>query len=153
MNEFERETLVELTQAPSKFRTSITALARGLPDVLTSSVALDPPSAQRQHQRRLIPAEIAQLVAEYQNGHDMQVLARTWGLHRTTVAAHLQRAGVVLRRQGLSPAQTTQAIALYIEGWSCQRLGERFGCSAETVRQDLMRQGVQLRSPWDRGGS
>lgn len=81
----------------------------------------------------------------------MQSLAKTWDLHRTTVAAHLQRAGVNLRRQRLAAEQLPQGVTLYVEGWSCHRLSERFGCSAETVRQELKRQGVRVRSPWDRG--
>lgn len=143
--------VVELTRATSKFRARLIALARGLPELLGRPVVPAPPFAQRQHQRRLDPDEVAQLVAEYEAGDDMTVLAKTWSLHRTTVALHLQRAGVALRRQGLNPTQIDQAVRLYAEGWSCLRLGERFGCSAETVRQELKRHGVRLRSPWDRG--
>jgi hypothetical protein len=88
-----------------------------------------------------------QLVAEYLSGASMLSLAQRWGLHRTTVAAHLRRAGVEVkqRREWLD-----EAIRPYEDGWSCQRLGERFGCDDETMRQTPQRHGVQLRSPFDR---
>ena len=80
----------------------------------------------------------------------MKHLAKRWGVHRTTVAAHLQRAGVALRRQGLSDQQLGEAVHLYDHGWSLQRLAERFGCDAETVRSYLKRAEVRRRSPWER---
>jgi DNA-binding CsgD family transcriptional regulator len=80
----------------------------------------------------------------------MHELADRWGLHRTTVAGHLRRAGVALRRRGIPTERLTEAISLYGEGWSCQRLAERFGCDDETVRQALKRTGVTLRAPWER---
>ena len=108
------------------------------------------PVRQRQIQRRLTPDQVEQLVAEYQAGDDMHELADRWGLHRTTVAGHLRRAGVALRRRGIPTERLTEAISLYGEGWSCQRLAERFGCDDETVRQALKRTGVTLRAPWER---
>jgi transposase-like protein len=106
--------------------------------------------AARQHQRRLSPEQIEQLVAAYQAGEDMKTLAARWQLHRTTVAGHLVKAGIELRRQGLPDNRLRDAAQLYSEGWSCARLAERFDCNAETVRQRLKAAGVQLRSPWER---
>jgi hypothetical protein len=65
----------------------------------------------------------------------MQKLARSWRLHRTTMAAHLRRAGVAARHRGTPIAQLGEAERLYGEEWSCQRLAERYGCDDETVRQ------------------
>ncbi len=90
------------------------------------------------------------MVAEYQAGAAMKVLAQSWGLHRTTVAAQLRRAGVSLRRQGVPDERLAEAVRLYGEGWSCQRLAERYDCDDETVRQTLKRAGVRLRVPWQR---
>jgi lambda repressor-like predicted transcriptional regulator len=101
-------------------------------------------------QRRLAAEQIAHLVSEYEAGDDMAVLGLRWGLHRTTVAAHLRRAGVKLRRQGVSDESLDEAVRLYGEGWSLQRLAERYGCDDETVRQALKRAGVRLRKPWER---
>lgn len=80
----------------------------------------------------------------------MHELAGAWQLHRTTVAAHLRRAGVPLRRRGLSAEQRAEAVQLYAGGWSCQRLAERYHCDDETVRQQLKSAGVRLRRPWER---
>jgi Homeodomain-like domain-containing protein len=87
--------------------------------------------------------QVERLVAEYEAGDDMAALAARWGLHRTTVAALLRRAGVKLRRQGIPGEQLDEAVRLYAEGWSCQRLAERYGCDDETVRQALKQAGVR----------
>lgn len=47
-----------------------------------------------QRQRRLNPAEVDQVVAEYESGAPMVELACRWNIHRTTVAAHLDRRGI-----------------------------------------------------------
>jgi DNA-directed RNA polymerase specialized sigma24 family protein len=114
--------------------------------------ALGPLSASStpRRQRRLTPDQAAELVAEYQAGADLKELAARWGVHRTTVAGHLGRAGVELRRQGLSEDQVDEAVRLYGEGWSLQRLAERYDCDDETVRQRLKAAGVVLRRPWER---
>ncbi|MGI8614813.1 MAG: hypothetical protein ACR2KL_12855 [Nocardioidaceae bacterium] len=97
-----------------------------------------------------MPDQVAELVAEYQVGANMHELAIRWQIHRTTVAGHLRRASVKLRRQGLSEEQLDEAVRLYGVGWSCQRLAERFSCDDETVRQRLKAAGVRLRAPWER---
>jgi DNA-directed RNA polymerase specialized sigma24 family protein len=107
-------------------------------------------ASTRPTQRRLSARQTAELVAEYQAGADMKELAVRWQAHRTTVAAHPRRAGVELRRQGLSEEQVDEAARLYGEGWSLQRLADRFGCDAETVRTYLRSTGTRLRRPWER---
>jgi hypothetical protein len=101
-------------------------------------------------QRRLRPKQVEQLAAEYQAGDSMLHLAKRWQLHRTTVAEHLQRAGISVRQRGIPVAQLDDAIGLYREGWSCQRWAERYDCDDETVRQTLRRAGITLRKPWER---
>ncbi len=56
-------------------------------------------------QRNLSQDEITQLVAEYLAGDDIKIVAIRWGIHRTTVTSHLTRAGVPLRRHGLTSEQ------------------------------------------------
>ena len=73
----------------------------------------------------------------------MAVLAARWGLHRTTVAAHLSRARVTLRQQGISADRIADAVRMYGEVWSCQRLAERFHCDDETVRKSLKEAGAR----------
>jgi hypothetical protein len=108
------------------------------------------PVRSRQIQRRLIAEQIEQLVHKYEGGDNMTMLAARRGLHRTTVAGLLRRAGVTLRRQGVPAEPLSEAARLYAAGWSCQRLVECYGCDAETVRQALRHAGVVLRAPWDR---
>jgi hypothetical protein len=55
----------------------------------------------------------------------MLQLAKSWHLHRTTVAEHLRRAGVAVRQRGLPAERLDEAVRLYAEGWSCQRLAQR----------------------------
>ena len=105
---------------------------------------------ERQVQRRLTAEQVDQLRSEYRAGASMKDLAKQWRLHRTTVAAHLRRGGVALRRQGVPDARLSEAVRLYGEGWSCQRLAERHSCDDETVRQALKRAGGPLRAPWER---
>jgi lambda repressor-like predicted transcriptional regulator len=125
-------------------------LAAALPALLRRRPHRAKPAKQRQTQRRLTPEQVEQLIAGYQGGDDMTVLATRWDLHRTTVAAHLTRAGVELRRQGVPPERIDEASRLYGEGWSLQRLAERFHCDDKTVRQALQRPGVRLQAPWER---
>ncbi len=89
-------------------------------------------------------------MAEHQAGADMKELAERWSVHRTTVAGQLRRAGVALRRQGLSYEHLREAVRLYGEGWSLHRLSQRYECDAETVRTYLSGAGLRMRKPWER---
>lgn len=80
----------------------------------------------------------------------MHVLATRYGIHRHSVRAHLDRAGVVVRPRGLTDLQTDEAVRLYVAGWSLTKLAERLGCDHETVRRALKLRGVVLRKPWER---
>ncbi len=142
--------VVALAGGSSKLTSLLRRLAEELPALLRRRPRRAQPAKTRQTQRRLTRERINQLVREYEAGEDMAVLAAGWSLHRTTVAAHLRRAGVQLRRQGVPSEQLGEAIRLYRTGWSCQRLAERYGCDDETVRQSLKRGGVTLRKPWER---
>lgn len=134
-----------LTDHLSRLRNQLSPLL-----TVTDEPVARPGSSPRLLQRRLTLLEIHQLLAEYQSGYSMKVLAVRWGLHRTTVAGHLRRGDVRLRRQGVSDADLDEAARLYEEGWSCLRLADRYDCAGETVRQGLIQAGVQLRAPWER---
>ena len=141
---------MELTGQSSNQNALFSRLAKALPALLRRKKLRAKPARQRQVQRRLTAQQVEQLVAEYMAGDDMTVLAARWGLHRTTVAGHLRRADIVLRRQGIPAESMDEAIRLYGEDWSCLRLAERYGCDDETVRKTLKRAGVHLRKPWER---
>ena len=102
------------------------------------------------HHRKLSAAQIGQLVEQYQAGATVYELATAFKIHRVTASQHLQRSGVVMRRQGLSDADTVTAADLYAEGWSLARIGERFGVAHTTVRRALLVVGVRMREPWER---
>lgn len=140
---------VALTGASSSFRTHVRRLTDALPG-LGSHRRHHEPAGQRQVQRRLTADQVEQLITEYRAGADMNEIAASWGVHRTTVAAQLRRASVELRRQGIRADKLADAVRLYNDGWSCQRLAEHYNCDDETVRHALKRASVQLRASWER---
>jgi DNA-directed RNA polymerase specialized sigma24 family protein len=101
-----------------------------------------------QTQRRLKPHQVAELAEAYRSGKTMKELASAFGIHRTTVTAHLHEQGVSLR--GAGQLDAAEVARLYEEGWSSRELGETFGVSANTVLRFLRQTGVPIRPP--RGG-
>jgi DNA-binding transcriptional ArsR family regulator len=99
-----------------------------------------------QVQHRLDPSRVAELVASYQDGATIDDLAERFGVHRTTVMAHLDRSGVKRRQRGIEAASLPGAIRLYEAGWSLARVGERLGVDGETVRTTLRKAGVPIRA-------
>jgi transposase-like protein len=79
----------------------------------------------RQAQRRLTPAELAMLVAEYEAGARVCELAKVYDLHRTTVARHVARAGKT--RPVMTDAQIDEAVRLYGDGWTLHNVGQHLG--------------------------
>jgi hypothetical protein len=53
--------------------------------------------------RVLKSAEILELITKYQDGATIYTVGRRYGIHPTTVSAHLRRHGVQ-RRGGIAPA-------------------------------------------------
>src|ERR1700694_4191046 len=62
-------------------------------------------------QRHVRPSQevVARLVSEYEAGATVYELAASQGMHRTTVANHLRKAGLRLRLDGLQPDEINQA--------------------------------------------
>jgi len=69
-------------------------------------------------QRLLSTDQINQLVAEYQQGATQAELADRFGMHRRTIAAHLDCAGVLRRSAGWDDTTLAEAAALYESGAS-----------------------------------
>jgi hypothetical protein len=105
------------------------------------------PETILQVQRRLLPAEILELVSRYGARESVRGLAAAYGVHPTTVASHLERHGVQRRPniRNLSDDEVNEAARLYGVGASLEHLGSRFSISAETVRKELRAAGVQRR--------
>lgn len=75
----------------------------------------------------------------------MNDIAREWNLHRTTIAAELQRAGMVQLPKGMSADQIDQAVELYGSGLSLAVVGSQLGFTARTIRAELLRRDLKLR--------
>ena len=97
----------------------------------------------RQAQRRLSPAELEALIAEYEAGGRVCELAKVYGVHRTTVAKHVARAGKT--RPVMTEAQIDAAVLLYRDGWTLHNLGQRFGVADQTIRRVLVERAVTIR--------
>ena len=67
--------------------------------------------ALRQAQRRLAPAELEALIAEYEAGARVCELAKACDLQRTMVARHVARAGKT--RPVMTETQIDEAVVLY----------------------------------------
>ena len=83
----------------------------------------------------------------YLAGANATRLAARFGVHRTTVASHVQRAGHRMRGQSMTAAEVDTAAALYVGGWSTARIGDELGFDGSTVWRALRRHGLSLRTP------
>jgi hypothetical protein len=61
--------------------------------------------------------EVTELIKEYECQVRIEDLAHRFGIHRLTVAAHIQRHGVELRRKGPTREDIPVAASLYGQGW------------------------------------
>ena len=125
-----------------------TSVREQLNRILTAPPRFSPDQPQpvkRQKQRRLDPAEQAELVAAYEAGATVFGLAEQFQIHRATVSIILERHSVARRYQPLESESAEALIALYAEGWSLVRVGQRFGVSSSTVRNMLNRAGITCR--------
>jgi transposase-like protein len=123
----------------------------GVPEaIIAQTGAVDPASVRLQvrENRKLSPAEVAELVDTYQAGASQRELTRRFGLHEQTVRAHLRRQGVTLRLQRvLTDTQEAEAVRLYVEEvWSLAELAARFEVGQTAIRSVLMRRGVARRA-------
>lgn len=94
-------------------------------------------------QWRLSQPEVKALLADYEAGQQVGELARAYGIHRTTVSAHVARAGKT--RQRLTEAQVEEAIRLYEQGQSLRVVGQYLDVSDKMVRRALHDSGVTVR--------
>jgi lambda repressor-like predicted transcriptional regulator len=99
----------------------------------------------RQTQRRFTAAEADEIAEQYRAGQTMNQLARTYSVHRRTIAHCLLKQEVPLRQVGLSPEHIAPAATLYRSGWSLARIGDKYGTTDMTVRRALAIHGVPIR--------
>ena len=98
-------------------------------------------------QRRLSPTDIDDLVEAYKAGATISQLAVEFGIHRTTVAGHLDRRGLPRQseRTAWDEQILTRAAELYATGFSLADVADQFGIDAQTVANRLRRAGVAVR--------
>jgi transposase-like protein len=106
------------------------------------------PQPTRRDARRLNPDEIDELVATYRSGATVPQLVEEFGLHRTTVLAHLERRNVPRRPHVAKLTRDDIGLAadLYKRGQSLAAIGRAFGVNAETIRKGLLQAGVAIRA-------
>jgi AraC-like DNA-binding protein len=97
-----------------------------------------------QVQRRLVPGEIDEMLGAYESGQTILALAERFQVSRTTVMAHLRRAGVETRYNRLD-GRLDEATRLYERGWSLARVAQHFNVSAGSVLNAFNRAGVPTR--------
>lgn len=93
----------------------------------------------------LSPAQVDELVAMYQAGATLVEVGERFSVHRRTVAAHLVRRSVPIRRRGLDESHLAKAVDLYVSGLTLMEVGLRFGVSQQSVRRALVAEGVVIR--------
>jgi AraC-like DNA-binding protein len=99
-------------------------------------------------QRRLSPIDIDDLISAYQAGATISQLAVEFGIHRTTVAGHLDRHGVARHNEQRvwDDQILRQAAELYATGLSLADVADQFGIDAQTVANRFRRAGLPVRS-------
>ena len=86
-----------------------------------------------------------EIAARYQEGATLYDLAVEFGCHRTTVAARLKKAGIVMRGQSPTSESIDSMVLLYASGLSLVEVSKRLGFSANTVRNCLQARRIQTR--------
>jgi hypothetical protein len=94
--------------------------------------------------RRLSAHEVEALLADYEAGGRVGELAKVYGIHRTTVSAHVARAGKT--RGQLTEARADEAVRLYEQGWSLRAVGRHLDVADKAIRRVLDSRAVALRA-------
>jgi DNA-binding transcriptional ArsR family regulator len=89
-------------------------------------------------QRRLTSAQIEQLVLDYKAGvGSVYILARNYGVDRSTVSGHLRAAGLRLGRLPLTDAEVERAASLRADGSSFNEIGRAMKRDPKTIKKAL----------------
>lgn len=106
------------------------------------------PFSSNQVLKRLLTAEVDELVEGYRAGGRVDDLAQRFGVHRTTVMTHLRRRHITPRPilTAWDQGALTVAADLYTNGQSLASVAARFGINPSTVANRFRRAGVTIRS-------
>lgn len=102
----------------------------------------------RQKQVRLRPDQVDELVEAYLAGALQHELTARFGIHDTTLRAHLRKRGVLKERpyRKLRGDMLEQAVELYSSGMSLRAVASEIDLSREATRASLLQAGVRLRA-------
>jgi len=103
------------------------------------------PTERRPRAKKLDLGQAEQLVSAYLGGQSIVGIANELGVHRTTIAHHLARAGVEKRSKSMSAAQIVEAVQDYAAGQSLEQIGNGLGFDSTTVLKELRIRGVRMR--------
>ena len=95
-------------------------------------------------QTLLTPAQVEDLVERHRGGEGVVALAKSYGVHRSTVTAHLDRRGA-RRHLGLTDEQVQRAGRLYLRGLTLDEIAAELGTSQRTVGRAVASLGVPRR--------
>ncbi|NJC22175.1 hypothetical protein BJ994_001251 [Arthrobacter pigmenti] len=98
---------------------------------------------------RITAEQSTHLIAEYQEGVPVQVLAGKYRIHRGSASQHLRDKGIPVRQRGMPEGLVEEDIRLYEQGCSLEAIGRHMDVSANTVRKRLIEAGVKMRSSYD----
>lgn len=90
--------------------------------------------------------QVDELVARYREGATLVELAAVFGIHRRTVAEHLARREVPIRRGGIDPSRFHEVADLYDSGLTLIEVGVKVGTGPDAVRHALVQHGVSIRA-------
>ena len=99
-------------------------------------------------QTLLRPEQVDDLVTRYRDGATLVQLASLFGIHRRTVAEHLTRRNIPIRRGSFDPSRIHEAADLYLSGLTLAEVGVKVGAGPQAVRRALASQAS--RSDWRR---
>jgi transposase-like protein len=118
----------------------------GMRPTARASTTAEQPRPSRT-QKRLLRVEVDELIAAYKAGDGVEELAERFGVHRTTVRAHLDRRKIERRTvpTAWDHDDLTAAEAIYASGESLASVAARFGVDPSTIANRFRRAGVPVR--------
>ena len=103
-----------------------------------------------QPQKRLLNAEIDDIIEAYKNGVSTNALAKKYGCNRTTISGHLKKNGIKVTTDKIGSEEgVAEIISLYKGGLNTAEIAEQFKVSYTTILKHLHASGIQMRTRWD----
>ena len=118
---------------------------RSSPKTSTLDTRQKPRPEKLWHKPHLSPEQTKELVDKYLSGLTARELAESYGVHRSTVSAILNRNGVKLRRHSMEPKDIDLAVRLYESGLPLTRVAEQVSYDPSTIWREFKRIGIPRR--------